>query len=56
MTKKEILLKIKSIQNELFLLEKEKKAIIEEIGVDAFIDEVLNRYELLRYYERLIYN
>jgi len=56
MNKKQILQKIKAIKNELHLLENEKKAIIEEIGVDAFIDEVLNRYELLKYYEGLIYN
>lgn len=52
MSKKEILLKIRAIKKELRLLEREKENIINEIGVDAFIDEILERKEMYRYYKR----
>lgn len=52
MTKKEILQKLTAIKNELLLLESEKEAIINEIGVNTFIDEILERRGEYRYYRR----
>ena len=52
MTKKEILQKLAAIKKELFLLESEKETIIKEIGIDAFIDEILERKKMYRYYRR----
>jgi len=52
MTKKEILQKLTAIKNELLLLESEKENIISEIGIDAFIDEILDRKEMYRYYRQ----
>ncbi len=52
MTKKQILQKLTAIKNELLLLENEKEAIIKEIGINAFIDEILERREAYRNYRR----